>query len=332
MDQLDRLAALREADGAETTGHERRQQARGVAEGARAGSELGVDQLRVPERDRPLRRRSGVAVDHRGGLTEERGGELGRVGDRRRGEHELRFRVVRAREPAQAAKHVGDVRAEHAAVHVRLVDDDVAQVREHVAPAIVVREHADMEHVRVRQDDIGPLADLPAALTLGVAVVDRRLHALQPERGQRPCLVLRERLGRVEVERPALRLACEQIEDGQVEGKALPARGARRDDRVAAPAERFPGLGLVGVEAGDSLGDERRGDSRVEVVWERLGAAVSGRLDREVRKLRALQEVEPGRGDDTHDLYASLRPTGVPAGAEITPVEPDPVRTGEGRA
>jgi hypothetical protein len=30
------------------------------------------------------------------------------------------------------------VRAEDAAVDVRLVDDDVAQVREHVAPAVVV--------------------------------------------------------------------------------------------------------------------------------------------------------------------------------------------------
>ena len=44
------------------------------------------------------------------------------------------------------------MRSEDAAVHVRLVDDDVAEVREHVAPAVVVREDADVEHVRVRQD------------------------------------------------------------------------------------------------------------------------------------------------------------------------------------
>ena len=38
----------------------------------------------------------------------------------------------------------------------------------------MVREDADVEHVRVREDDVRPLADLPAPLGLGVAVVDRR--------------------------------------------------------------------------------------------------------------------------------------------------------------
>ena len=49
------------------------------------------------------------------------------------------------------------MRAEDAAVDVRLVDDDEAQVRENVSPAVVVREHADVEHVRVREDDVRPL-------------------------------------------------------------------------------------------------------------------------------------------------------------------------------
>jgi hypothetical protein len=51
-----------------------------------------------------------------------------------------------------------------------------------------------------------------------------------------------------------------------------------------------------------------------------------------VRELCSLEQLEPGRRNDTHSPYASLRPTGVPSGAENTPVEPDPVRTGEGRA
>ena len=276
MDQLDRLAALREADRPQALRDEPGEQARGVAEGAGADAELGVDQLRVPERDRPLGRGRGVAVDHRRRLAEQRLGELRRVRDRGRGEDELRLRSVGAREPAEAPEDVADVRAEDAAVDVRLVDDDEAEVREHVAPAVVVRQDADVEHVRVGQDDVRPLADLPAPLALGVAVVDRRLHALDAEGLQRARLILRERLRRVEVERAALRLAREQVEHGQVEREALPARGARRDDRVAAGAERLPRLGLVGVERGDPLRDERRGDARVEVVRKRLGPARRG--------------------------------------------------------
>ena len=90
------------------------------------------------------------------------------------GEQELRLRAVDARQAAETPQHVGDVRAEDAPVDVRLVDDDVAEVREHVAPALVVRQQADVDHVRVGEDRVRPLADLPALLARRVAVVDRR--------------------------------------------------------------------------------------------------------------------------------------------------------------
>ena len=105
--------------------------------------------------------------------------ELAGVRDGRRREQELWLGVVDPREPTQPAQHVRDVRAEDAAVHVRLVDDDVAEVREDVAPAVVVRQDADVEHVRVREDEVRPLADLPAALARRVAVVDRGPQALE---------------------------------------------------------------------------------------------------------------------------------------------------------
>ena len=151
-----------------------------------------------------------------------------------------------------------------------------------------------MEHVRVRQKDVRPLADLPALLGLRVAVVDRRLHALQPERLERTGLILRERLRRIEVERPALRLPCEQVEHGQVEREALAARGPGRDDQVAAGACRFPRLGLVPPEGSDPEPDERRGDARVEVVRKRLRAPCPSRLRAEVGELLALQDLQPG--------------------------------------
>ena len=43
-------------------------------------------------------------------------------------------RAVEARDAAEAAKHVGDVRAEDAAVRVQLVDDHVAQLLERARP------------------------------------------------------------------------------------------------------------------------------------------------------------------------------------------------------
>ena len=319
VDELDGLTALGEADRAQVALDEGRQQARGVAERACADTELRVDQLRVPERDRPLGPWGRVAVDHRRRLAEQRFGQLGCVRDRRRGQNELGLGVVCAGKPAEPPEHVGDVRPEHSAVDVRLVDDHVAEVREHVAPAVVMRQDAHVEHVRVRQDHVRPLPDLPAPLSLGVPVVDRRLDPLHAELAERARLVLSECLRRVEVQRSALRLAGEQVENGQVEGKALPARGARRHDRVAAGTQGFPGLGLMRVEPGDPLGDESRGDAGVEVVRELLGAPGFRRLDREVRELCSLEELEPGRRDDTHNPYASLRPTGVPIGLRTHP-------------
>ena len=204
------------------------------------------------------------------------------------------------------------MRPEDAAVDVRLVDDDEAEVREHVAPAVVMRQHAHVEHVGIGQDDVRPLADLPPPLALGVAVVDRRLHPLEAERLQCSRLVLREGLRRVQVERATLWFPREQVEHRQVEREALPARRARCDDRVAAGAQRLPRLGLVGVERGDPLRDERRRDARVEVVRERLALTGTRRLDHEVRQLLTDQDLLPGWGNRHHHAYASLRRTGVP--------------------
>jgi hypothetical protein len=66
VDELRRLAALGEAERADPALDERGHQARGLAEGAGAKAELLVGERRVPECDRSLRLRRGVAVDHGG--------------------------------------------------------------------------------------------------------------------------------------------------------------------------------------------------------------------------------------------------------------------------
>ncbi len=82
---------------------------------------------------RPVRR------DDRRGLAGECERKLGRVRDCRRREEKLRPAPVHQREPPQSSQDVGDLRSEDTPIDVCLVDDDVAQVREKVAPAIVMR-------------------------------------------------------------------------------------------------------------------------------------------------------------------------------------------------
>ena len=54
----------------------------------------------------------------------------------------------------QPPQHVRDVRAEHAAVDVGLVDHDEREVREQLVPSSVVGQDPDVEHVRVREDQV----------------------------------------------------------------------------------------------------------------------------------------------------------------------------------
>jgi hypothetical protein len=266
VDELGRLAALREADRAETAGGQLREEPRCLAERARAQPELRIEQRRVPDHDLALGVRRRVPLDHRRPLARQGLDQLARVRDRGRREQELRLRVVDAREPAESPQDVRHVRAEDPAVHVRLVDDDVAQVVQNVAPAVVVRQDAHVEHVRVGQDQVRPLADLPAPFARRVAVVDRGLEALQPQLRQRAGLILGERLRRVQVQRARLRLADDRIEHGEVEGERLARRGAGGDDDVLSAAGGLPRLGLVPVERVDAVRCEGGGDALVEVV------------------------------------------------------------------
>jgi hypothetical protein len=197
------------------------------------------------------------------------------------------------------------VRAEDAAVDVCLVDDDVAEVVEHVPPAVVVGQHADVKHVRIGEDRVGETANVPAPLDLGVAVVDRGTQPFQLELGQCSSLVLRERLRRVEVERARARLGRDRAQHREVEGQRLPRRRARRDDDVPAARCGLPGFGLVAPDGGDSLPHERRDEKWVDPLGQRLRASRASLLDRAVRHLLHREQVVPRRRlrDRGHDRY-----------------------------
>jgi hypothetical protein len=212
VNELRRLSALREADRPQAAADEPRQQPRRLSERARPQPELGVEERWVPERDRPLGPRCGVFLDDRRLLAGERVRELARVRDRRRGEQELRLGSVDPRQPAQPPQDVPDVRAEDPAVDVRLVDDHELEVVQEVSPQVVSGQDADVEHVRVREHEVGPAADLAPSLGRGVAVVDRCADGRQAELAERPRLVLRERLRRIEAEGARVPVGGEGVE------------------------------------------------------------------------------------------------------------------------
>jgi len=180
-----------------------------------------------------------------------------------RGEQEARLGAVGAGQPPQPPQHVGDVRAEDAAVGVGLVDHDPAEVGEEVAPALVVGQQADVQHVGVGQHEVVATADRRPLLARRVAVVDRLAQPGRAQRRQLARLVLRQRLGRVEVERPPLGIARDPVEHRQVEGEAL-ARSGAAGDRQVGGRRHLQRVALVRVEALDPGAAERLDQPGVE--------------------------------------------------------------------
>ena len=234
-----------------------------------------------------------VVLDDRRLLARERARELAGVRDGGRGEQELRLGSVDPREPPQPAQDIRDVRAEDAAVDVRLVDHDEAEVVEKVAPQVVPRQDADVEHVRVREHEVRPAADLAPPLGRGVSVVDRRADGGDAELAERARLVLGERLRRVQVEGARVPVGGERVEHRQVEGERLARGGAGRDDDVPAASRRRVRVGLVRVE----LVDPRRASASRRAGWSESGngavRASRARLGREVARARRRRELVP---------------------------------------
>ena len=295
VDELGCLAALREADRAQAPPDQTRQQPGGVPERARAGAELLVEELGVPEHDLALGLRGGVVGHDADVEAREARRELARVGDRRGRENEHGIGVVREREPAQPAQDVADVRAEDAAVDVRLVDDDEPEVVQRVPPTIVMGQHADVEHVGIGEDHVRRAPDVRATLDGRVAVVDRRPQTADPETREPARLILRERLRRIEEDRPRRWIPRDRVQDGEREGERLARRGSRRDDDALPPGDGLPGLGLMCVEPRHAARAEPLGDGGVQFPRERLAPAGARRLGAAVGDLRSFQDGIPGR-------------------------------------
>ena len=217
--------------------------------------------------------------------------------------------AVHARQPAEPAQHVADVRAEDAAVDVRLVDDDVGEVGEHVAPAVVVGEDADVEHVRVREHEVRPLADLPPSLRLRVAVVDRRLHArhlqllerAQPGPGRAPSSG-RGRCARF------FGSAASASSTGRLNASDFPLAVPVTTATCSPARGRRPGLRLMRVELLDAARLERPAHLRVQLVRKGRGASLARGLACDVCELLSFEDPRPRRQLDRHPDEGSVRP------------------------
>ena len=244
-----------------------------------AGRSVAVDQVEVAEAGEPLC-------------------QLERVRDRRAREQEPRLCPVDPRDPAEPAEHVADVRAEHAAVHVRLVDDDECEVREQLAPSRVVGEDPEMEHVGVREHHVRALADRRTLLAGCVAVVDRGTDPLVEAEGvEAPRLVLGKRLRRVEVERAGGGVLRQHLERRQLKAERLARRGPGRDDRLVFErgVERPR---LVLVELRDPRLVQRTADGGIELSRHRHEARLPRLIDIVVNEplvaTARLQQARPG--------------------------------------
>ncbi len=185
---------------------------------------------------------------------------LDRVGNRRRAAHKLRVAAVVAADPLQPPHDVRQVRPEHAAVGMHLIHNDVSQVREELRPPRVVRQDGLVQHVRVGEDDLSVVPQLPPLRRRRVAVV-RAGQELDPGRAgvppalesrQPPQLVLRQGLRRVDEQRCRERIGEHGLDHWDVVAQRLAAGRTGHDDNAAPGADVLDGLHLVDVQPLDA--------------------------------------------------------------------------------
>ncbi len=219
---------------------------RRLAVGRGPSPRAAVEQRRLPQRDRARRARGAVVEDRHHLDAGDRRGQPLRLAHGGRAADEGRLGAVVGGQAPQPAEELGDVAAEGAAERVELVDHHVAEAPEERAPPLVVRQQAGVEHLGVGEHDVGLLADPGALLRRGVAVVGAGHHLREVERGERPQLVVGQRL-RGEQDQPRARphRLGDGLADGQLVAAGLARPGAGGDDHGASGPGQVEGLDLV---------------------------------------------------------------------------------------
>ena len=190
------------------------------------------------------------------GLSASRSASSARIGDGRRRADELRIRSVVPADALQAAQHVGQVAAEHAAIRVQLVDDDEvagsrtaspsadgaagcpsAPCRDCSARCARACEWCGAHPAACRRRRCARRSSLAADLANRAGELVQLRH-----------LILRERLGREQIQRARRRILQDAIENRQVVAERLARRRRRGDDDLPAGGDVLERFGLVRVE------------------------------------------------------------------------------------
>ena len=116
--------------------------------------------------------------------------------------------------------------AKDAPIRMQFVDDDITQVLEQLRPPRVVRQDAGVQHVGIGQHQMCPPSHRAPRVLRGVAVVGvganrHMLFELGGEPEQLGQLILRQRLGREEIERARRVVLQDVAEHGPVVAKCL---------------------------------------------------------------------------------------------------------------
>lgn len=187
----------------------------------------------------PPPRGRAVVVDHRHGAGGHVLRQLLRVVNRRRAADERGMRAVERADALQPPEHVCEVRAEHAAVGVNLVNDHIFQVFKQPHPLGVMRKNALMQHVRVRHHHMPRLPDRRARGRGRVAVIGERLDVRAQRlhhRIQLRHLIAGKRLRRKQIQRACGVVLQNRVQHRQVISTAFFPDARRRDDDEVAPA------------------------------------------------------------------------------------------------
>ena len=304
--------------------HQRLQQRRGDAWRGRPRP-LAVDHGRIPKDEPLFAMRRAVLVHHLGGPAGQPLREFARVGDGGRAEDERGVAPVALAEAAQAAQHVRNVRPEHAPVDVHFVHDDVAERAQRPRPVRMAGQHADVQHIRVREHrprrppNRAPLS--PRRVAVEYPDLGREFRGEEP--AQSAQLILREGFRREEVERAGGGVGQHRLRDGNVVAEALAARGGR-DEGDVAPAQRgFDCARLVGVERQQPALGERGFDARVKPFRSVPVGRRSGGDFLDVREFPA-QSADAEVLDEPRGVHVSPDPRR--RGDARRPRQPDPRR------
>ncbi len=118
------------------------------------------------------------------------------------------MRPVKGSDAIQTTENIGNMRTEHAAVRMRLINDNIFQIGKKISPIGMMRQNPRMEHIGVGKEDAGVLTDGSAVGGSCVAIVDGGIHlgkgSLQGNQAGE--LVLGEGFGGEEKEGARLRL------------------------------------------------------------------------------------------------------------------------------